>query len=87
MTPLHELEKDARKLLGPRQPGETYVQWLGGLSTILDDHESLQQAIALHQKLRFDPAPVDEEEMQTLAMLTEKLRAEVQASRDRAARG
>jgi hypothetical protein len=60
-TPLHELERLLRKRLGPRSSGQTYAQWLMGLDEYLEDPEMLQQIIALHQQLRFDPKPAAHE--------------------------
>lgn len=60
-TPLHELERLLRKRLGPRTSGQTYTQWLMGLDDCLEDPEMLQQIIALHQQLRFDPKPAAQE--------------------------
>ncbi len=56
-TPLHDLEKHARRILGPRPPGVTFAQWLGGLSNHCVPATELDEAISLHQQLRFDPSP------------------------------
>lgn len=56
-TPLHDLETRARKLLGRRQPGQTFASWIAGLEGKLQDPSRLREAIALHQRLRFDPSP------------------------------
>jgi protein-glutamine gamma-glutamyltransferase len=56
-TPLHTLERQARRILGPRPPGVTFSAWLGGLSEQGVPTAELDEAIALHQRLRFDPAP------------------------------
>jgi protein-glutamine gamma-glutamyltransferase len=50
-TPLHELEPAATKLLGPRPTGLPLGSWMSRLPAI----EGLNEAIALHQRLRFDP--------------------------------
>lgn len=50
-TPLHELEPIATKLLGPRPTGTPLGSWLGGLPPL----DGLNEAIAIHQRLRFDP--------------------------------
>lgn len=57
-TPLHDLETLARRLLGRRQPGQTFADWLSGLEGKLQDPSRLREAIALHQRLRFDPSPI-----------------------------
>jgi len=54
-TPLHELEKEARRLLGQRRPGQPFATWLADLRPNLPDPAPLEEAIALHQRLRFDP--------------------------------
>lgn len=72
-TPLHELEKTATRHLGTRPPGLPYAVWLAGLRPGLPDAEILDRAIALHQRLRFDPAPVDSDAQNQLADLVRQL--------------
>jgi protein-glutamine gamma-glutamyltransferase len=55
-TPLHALETRARRHLGPRPPGQPFTLWLARLRPHLPDAPILDEAIALHQRLRFDPA-------------------------------
>jgi transglutaminase-like putative cysteine protease len=57
MTPLHQLEKRARKVLGPRPVGVTFAEWLRGLAGHSVPKEELDEALDLHQQMRFDPAP------------------------------
>lgn len=75
-TPLYQLEKIATRILGKRPLGMPYGKWISGLADIEGVNEAdLDRAVALHQKLRFDPAadiPEDE-----LASLTEKVKAAV----------
>lgn len=69
-TPLHGLEQLARKRLGPRPPGQPFAAWLGNLRNSLKDPHGLEEAIALHQQLRFDPAsppPGSKERLEKLA--------------------
>ena len=54
-TPLHDLEKTARKWLGERPPGRTLGRWLVGLRGHLDSPALLDEALDLHHRLRFDP--------------------------------
>jgi hypothetical protein len=72
-TPLHDLEKPATRHLGVRPPGLPYAVWLAGLRPDLPDAGILDQAIALHQRLRFDPAPVDADIEYQLAELARQL--------------
>lgn len=74
-TPLHDLEPDARKQLGYRSLGQPYAEWLTRLLPLLSDHSLLEEAIALHQRIRFDPQPVPPEQNKRLIDLTQHLRA------------
>lgn len=56
-TPLHGVEADARRILGARPVGMPFAHWLEGLRGQLPDPAALDEALALHQRLRFDPAP------------------------------
>jgi hypothetical protein len=69
-TPLHGLETLARKRLGARPPGQPFAAWIGNLRASLKDAQELEEAIALHQQLRFDPAspqPGSRERLEKLA--------------------
>jgi hypothetical protein len=74
VTPLHQLEKRAQKILGPRSPGETFVSWL----TRLKDHgvseARLRQASELHQQLRFDPSPDQSKLTENLGQIVKELK-------------
>lgn len=72
-TPLHHLEKIALKILGPRNPGETWINWLGKLKAHQISETDLEQACSLHQQLRFDPSPPENQLQQQLAEITQKL--------------
>jgi hypothetical protein len=76
-TPLHDLETRARKHLGERPPGEPFARWLTRLRPALSNNTALDEAIALHQRLRFDPAPPRAADQQRLAQLAAKLEAEL----------
>ena len=72
-TPLHDLEARATRLIGRRQPGESFAAWLGRLRPVLDDHRPLDEAIALHQRLRFDPRPAPDDHLPRLRQLAGQL--------------
>lgn len=82
-SPLHPLEKPAAKYLPPRLPGQPFCQWLSGLQPYLTDASLLDEAIRLHQQLRFDPAPPAPPDSQRLTHLTTLLAREL----DRMPRG
>lgn len=73
MTPLHRLEPQARKHLGPRPPGQPFGQWLARLRATLGENRNLDEAIALHQRLRFDPSPAPPDQHERLTTLTRLL--------------
>lgn len=74
-TPLHALEISARKHLGPRPPGQPFAIWLARLRPTLPDAQLLDEAIALHQQLRFDPALPPQGHRERLATLARQLEA------------
>jgi hypothetical protein len=76
-TPLHGLETSTRKILGERPPGQTFAHWFARLRTTLGDIDALDEAIALHQCLRFDPAPPRAADLERLARLTARLEATI----------
>jgi hypothetical protein len=78
-TPLHELEANAMKLLGERPPGQTFARWLAELGPKLGDIDTLNEAISLHQRLRFDPAPPRAADQERLAKLAAGLEAAIKA--------
>ncbi len=72
-TPLHQLEKAALKILGPRDLGETWITWLRKLKSNQISEADLEHACELHQQLRFDPTPPDNSTHQKLTEITHKL--------------
>ncbi len=54
-TALHRLEKPLKRLLGPREPHQTYANWLAALKNHNIPPNQLNEAIQLHQIIRFDP--------------------------------
>ncbi len=53
-TPLHDLEPLARKYLGHRPAGQTFAEWLKMLNPAIADPEMVEDAINIHQRMRFD---------------------------------
>ena len=72
-TPLNALEQQAEKHLGCRPPGQPFGEWLAGLRPALTDASVLDEAIELHQRLRFDPLPRVQAEQERLAGLARQL--------------
>jgi protein-glutamine gamma-glutamyltransferase len=73
-TPLHELETSALKILQPRKPSETLPSWLLQLKHHGLPLEPLNQAIEIHQRLRFDPATPHPSLLIQLSEITSNLR-------------
>lgn len=84
--PLAALERAARKRIGDRPAGIPLSPWLRQLSPLLPPASGLEEALALHDRIRFDPAWSDTGERQRLAALAGRLRASLQASKRAAAR-
>jgi hypothetical protein len=78
-TPLNALERKAEKHLGARPPGQPLGTWFMQLAEKLPDSAILQEAIELHQRLRFDPDPADEVEQKRLASLASQLEKEIRS--------
>ncbi len=76
-TPLHAVETRAIRLLGPRPPGTPFAEWLARLRGNLPDAGLLDEAIALHQRLRFDPAPAPAALRERLAALAGRIESEL----------
>lgn len=76
-TPLHALEIPARKHLGPRPPGQPFAVWIARLRPSLSDAQLLDEAITLHQQLRFDPEAPPPDHRERLATLTRQLEAAI----------
>ncbi len=76
-TPLNELERSATRLLGPRPAGVTFASWLSGLSFHKISPQKLGNALDLHQRMRFDPAPAPSESESRLRNLAADLEGEI----------
>jgi protein-glutamine gamma-glutamyltransferase len=74
-TPLHQLEKRARKHLGERPPGLPFARWIANLQPGPAYARTLEEAITLHQRLRFDPTPPETADHERLARLARELEA------------
>jgi hypothetical protein len=78
ITPLHHLESRARRILGPRPVGVTLAAWLRGLAGHCVAESDLEEALEIHQRIRFDPNPPQssgESRLQNLATdIGDKLR-------------
>jgi hypothetical protein len=72
-TPLHDLEKMVSNYLGARPLGMPFAEWLMLAAPQLNNPKLLNEAIRLHQQLRFDPAPTPPEVQARLELLTENL--------------
>lgn len=78
-TPLHDLEGLARKILGPRPLGTPYGRWLLGLEHRFPSNRTVSEAVAIHQRLRFDPAPPSEADTQRLSELEREVRGHLRS--------
>ena len=78
-TPLHGLERQAEKYLGSRPLSQPFGAWLLGLRQSLADSSVLDEAVELHQQLRFDPAPPVQAQRDRLAELVGQLESTLKA--------
>ncbi|MEP4076719.1 transglutaminase-like domain-containing protein [Haloferula sp.] len=76
-TPLTAIEKLAARRLGPRPLGMPLGSWLVGLSSIISNPAQLQEAIALHRAIRFDPSADPQDHNERLADLASQLQKEL----------
>ncbi|MEY4245317.1 MAG: hypothetical protein RLZZ245_2902 [Verrucomicrobiota bacterium] len=76
-TPLHDLENHAQSRLGPRPPGMPFARWIANLRPSLTHPATLDEAISIHQRLRFDPAPSDPAAVSQLSEISKKLASEL----------
>ena len=70
-TPLHELEAEVQKKIGTRPVGVPFPEWLRQVP--LQDSDGMEEAIRLHQQLRFDPEAADETTFDRLEELVKRL--------------
>lgn len=76
-TPLNTIEYQAGKKLGPRPLGKPFGEWLAGLRPMIREPAVLDEAIELHQRLRFDPAPPEESRQKRLTELARQLEVSI----------
>jgi hypothetical protein len=81
LTPLNALEPQAEKHLGPRPPGLPFGTWLMRLRSYLSDSGALEEAVELHQRLRFDPEPPPQPQRERLAELARQLESAIRHRR------
>lgn len=68
-TPFHDLEKLAVRQLGPRPEGATFAHWMSRLCLADEQKFMLDEAIRLHQRIRFDPEPTTPDDHAQLTKL------------------
>ena len=76
-TSLNALEPLAEKRLGSRPLSEPLGSWLKRLRPWLGGSSTLDEAILLHQRLRFDPSPHSQIESERLTELTKVLESKL----------
>ncbi len=75
--PLATLERAARRRLGPRPRGVPLTPWLRQLQPLLPTESRLEETLALHDRIRFDPAWNDPSDQGRLAAMARQIRAEL----------
>lgn len=83
ITPLHHLESRARRVLGPRPTGVTFAVWLRGLAGHCVPDPDLDEALEIHQRIRFDPAPPQASGESRLQILAEQIGASIKRAKPR----
>jgi hypothetical protein len=73
-TPLSEMEKWLVGKIGHRAAGTTYARWLAPLGERMNP-ELVTKAIAIHNRLRFDPEAVDLSLHQDLSDICRKIKS------------
>lgn len=76
-TPLNAIERQAEKRLGIRPQGQPFAAWLMRLHPSLTDSRLLEEAVELHQRLRFDPEPPQPSQLERLTELAGQLTAAI----------
>ena len=81
ITALHRLEKQARRVLGPRPAGVTFPAWLRGLAGHCIPEKDLEEALEIHQRIRFDPDPPPASGESRLQTLAEAIAAKIRTAK------
>lgn len=81
ITALHRLEKQARRILGPRPAGVTFAAWLRGLAGHCVPETDLEEALEIHQRIRFDPDPPPASGESRLQALAEEIGAKLKRAK------
>jgi transglutaminase-like putative cysteine protease len=76
-TPLNGLERHAEKQLGARPQGQPFAIWLTKLRLSVPDSHALEEAVDLHQRLRFDPEAPEPSQLERLQELAAQLTAAI----------
>ena len=78
--PLVVLERAARRRLGVRPCGIPLTPWLRQLAPFLPPGHRLDQALALHDRVRFDPAWDEPADRERLAAMAREIRADLRGT-------
>jgi transglutaminase-like putative cysteine protease len=74
VTALHSLEPLAAAHLGIRAQGVPFSRWLAELMPVLPEPVLLDEAIRIHQRLRYDPEPAPSQAVERLNELVKRLK-------------
>jgi hypothetical protein len=80
-TPLNALEKQIESQLGARPVGQPFGEWILQLKPVIPDSGILDEAVGLHQRLRFDPAPAAPSDLARLEELAKDLESTLKHGR------
>jgi len=72
-TPLSKLDRWLVKKIGLRPPGMPYGHWVGRLHVSVDS-QLLAEAVAIHNRLRYDPTPAEPLLLERLQLLCRNLK-------------
>ncbi len=74
-TSLNALEKQAEKQLGERPLGKPFGEWISELGPTVAQPDTIAEAVEIHQRARFDPAPIPTADQKRLDELVKEIRA------------
>ncbi len=80
-TPLNALEKQIESQLGSRPLGQPFGQWISQLKPVIHDSGILDEAVGLHQRVRFDPEPAAPSDLARLEELAKDLESILKRTR------